>query len=109
MTGIVISTLFPVHKDTYPKDILYDIENDLVYCICSNGEIAVYHSNTSPGRIIRVWDPDVKITSSCVVTFTLEKSNTPYLSIVAGTTDGQLVLLDTAQNGRRDNLVQVLT
>ena len=108
VTGTVISTLFPVHKDTYSKDILYDIENDLLYCICNNGEIAVYHSNTSPGRIIRVWAPDVKITSSCGVPFTLEESGISYLSIIAGTSDGQLVLLDPAQNGQRDNLVQVL-
>jgi hypothetical protein len=107
VTGTVISTLFPIHRDTSPKDLLYDIGNNLLYCICSNGEIAVYHANTSPGRILRVLEPGFVITATCGISFMTEERDAMYMSIIAGTSDGQLVLIDTAKNVKRENLVQV--
>ena len=116
VSGAFLVTMFPIHRDTYPKNIVYDFDYDMLYSFCSNGEIVVYDTSTSPGRVVSVWESQntsYQLTAICSAT-TSQRKSTRYqqrarriTSLFAGTSDGQLVYINTASQGKLESLVQV--
>ncbi|KAI8926073.1 WD40-repeat-containing domain protein [Entophlyctis helioformis] len=126
VTGIVIATGFPVHKDAITKEIAYNMSSETLYSFNTNGDIILYDSNANPFKILDIWELSKtpgreQITCICGLEFYNHKmgSNadadrrivpksrrTPKFFLVAGSENGQILLLDLEQRGKQELLVQ---
>ena len=127
VTGLVIGSMFPLHKDCVPKDVIYDTFAEIAYAYCSTGDIIVYNTSTSPGKLVEVWELQrEKITCFCSIISLKSKkkngqnynpfadpndwrSNAPHqtLHLLAGTMDGQIAYMDSSCKGKIEILMQV--
>ncbi|KAJ3215458.1 WD repeat-containing protein 87 [Dinochytrium kinnereticum] len=55
VTGVVLSTAFPVMKETFISGVEYDLATDILWTLSTAGDIAVYSCRTNPCQIIDEW------------------------------------------------------
>jgi WD40 repeat protein len=112
ISGKTILTLFPPHKYLYVKQISYNMEWCRLFYLCTNGDIIVYDTSTSPGRIIEIWETSqiLHINSLFSWSYNMEsvdnyhRSKHNILRLIVGTIDGQIVTLNS---GKPEAFVQV--
>ncbi|KAL2916841.1 hypothetical protein HK105_203620 [Polyrhizophydium stewartii] len=129
VTGIVIGTGFPVHKDTVTRDLAWNMSSDVLYSFNNNGDIVVYGCNANPFKILDIWELSKSSTREqvecvCGLDFynhvmgisyeadhrIIPKSRRiPKFFLVAGTESGQILNLDLDQRGKAEFLVQAHT
>ncbi|TPX68035.1 hypothetical protein SpCBS45565_g03331 [Spizellomyces sp. 'palustris'] len=56
VTGHVLVTSFPVHKDVGITDVVGDLDGKKVYTFMTNGDVVVYDVAGNPGVIVGVWE-----------------------------------------------------
>ena len=120
VSGQVITTLFPTDKDTFSKELIYDLNEERLYSYCMNGEFIIYDTSTAPARILEVWPKHARdeITAICNVTSKIRRiphqKKQPLLTIAkttifVGTKDGQISDIDLTNQGRLTTLAQAHT
>ncbi|KAJ3029457.1 WD repeat-containing protein 87 [Rhizophlyctis rosea] len=56
VTGLVLMTGFPFHKDAVTMEVAHDMENELLYTITSSSDIVIYSTRMNPCKILGVWE-----------------------------------------------------
>lgn len=113
ITGNTILTLFPADKDMYLKQFSYNMDWYRLFYLCTNGDIIIYDTSTSPGRIIEILESSqlFRINSLFSFSHNLDSSDGCFrprqniLRLIVGTVDGQIVVLN---NGKPEKFVQVM-
>ncbi|KAI8922681.1 hypothetical protein BC831DRAFT_418144 [Entophlyctis helioformis] len=119
-TGERLITAFPVMADTMVVDGIYDISQDRVYILTTNGDITVFSSMSNPCTIVDEWRyiaQQEKMTSIQGVPVRVDVMNVPdhndkpvtIFLLVGGTESGQIVCRDVRQHGKQECLVQAHT
>ena len=105
VSGMTIFTLFPAHKDVYFKELSYNANEDRLFYLCTNGDIVVYDTSTSPGRIIQILENSQSYKINCLLVLNNhEEICAKYDGLLVGTLDGQIIYLI---NGKPELFVQV--
>ncbi|KAL5033244.1 hypothetical protein BDV3_000251 [Batrachochytrium dendrobatidis] len=126
VSGIVIGTGFPIHKDTQTKDVAWNMNSENLYSFNTNGDIVVYSCNANPFKIFDVWELSKlvnreKIECICGLDFynhimgisagadiriVPKSKKIPAFFLVAGTESGQIINLNLDQRGKQELLCQ---
>lgn len=56
LSGTNLGTGYPSDKELSCIQIEYHIENELIYCLNTNGTILIYDSGVNPFKMISIWD-----------------------------------------------------
>ncbi|KAJ2998130.1 WD repeat-containing protein 87 [Globomyces sp. JEL0801] len=54
VTGEIIATGFPTHKDFTILQLCYDMENEIIYCFTSVHSLIIYDTTINPFKIVKV-------------------------------------------------------
>ncbi|KAJ3186036.1 WD repeat-containing protein 87 [Gaertneriomyces sp. JEL0708] len=120
VSGEVLSTGFPVHKDAVTLDVAYDLGNERLYSFKTNGDIAVFDTAGNPFKLVELWEQASireKVTAICGLEI---YNNNPTSAeqaalvellpksffLVAGTETGGLFTMDVVNGGRLAFIIQ---
>ena len=111
VSGNTILTLFPSDRDLKLKQISYNMDCDRLFYLCTNGDIILYDTSTSPGRIIEILESSQFYRISCLFSISNNMDSSELscfrgnsFRLIVGTDDGQIIILF---NGKTETYVQV--